>query len=146
MRALALATLCLGATPAAAADLYCLADSSVNWNNAAAESLSRANDPHGHSGWFEFWINTDTGEWSGRTIGSRALYTDGGTYRIERDGIGDQSHWVGVSPEIGAESLRIALSRSGMPYLRATRDGFAEIGSCRDTTGRKFFDGEDMDR
>ncbi len=144
MRAMALALICLGAAPAAAAELYCLAESSVNWSSGAAQSLSRASDPQGHSGWFEFWINTETGKWSGRTIGSRALYTDGGRYSIQSDGTGYRTHWVGNSPETNAESLRIALGRKGMPYLRVTRDGLAEIGSCRDASGHSFFDGEEM--
>jgi len=132
------------AGPAAATELYCLGTTSLNWNIAPSVLIGSAEDEHGFNGWFEFWLDTDDGSWSGRNIGSAALYSDGGTYTIASDGTGYRDHWVGVDAEAGRETLHIALEREPMTFLRVTRDGFADAGTCLDTTGRRFIDGREI--
>ncbi len=130
------AVLALAAGHAAAEEHYCLSAAGINWN------MGSAHPADGNA--FEFWIDMATGEWKGRNIGSRALYSDGGTYGIVSDGSQYRAHWVGIEDHGGFGSLRIDTRREPMPFIRLDRDGFAEIGTCVPLNGRKFIDGQEV--
>lgn len=130
------ATLALAAFPAAGEEHYCLSAGGINWNMGVPQPADASR--------FEFWVDTATGEWRGRNVGSRAMYTDGGTLDIVSDGTAYRAHWVGIEDHGGFESLRIALTRDRMPFIRLDRDGFAEIGTCIPTGGRTFIDGREI--
>ncbi|MGV3649954.1 MAG: hypothetical protein ACO1OK_00895, partial [Devosia sp.] len=108
------------AAPATAKELYCLTDASANW--AVAEPRVALHDEE-TLGRAEFWVETETGDWRYRTVGSAALYSDGGTLDVLADGTGYRQHWVGVEDQGGLASLRIALSRDPMRFVLADRDG-----------------------
>ena len=61
------ALLALAAGQAAAEEHYCLGAAGINWNMGSAHRTDGSA--------FEFWIDMATGEWKGRNIGSRALYS-----------------------------------------------------------------------
>src|SRR5690606_15807333 len=66
--------------PATAAQLHCVATAALNLN-PERPVLIAAGDAEGADDagtTFEFWVDTDTGEWQGRDIGSRALFSAGG--------------------------------------------------------------------
>jgi len=134
----------LSATPAAALEVYCLSDADVSWHKGGLRSALRATDAHGFSGWHEFWVDTETGDWKGRTIGSRALYSAGGTFEIVNDGSAYGADWIGLG-ENGFTILRIDLgggTEAGFPFLRSDRNQEIRIGLCRDTVDGDFLDGE----
>lgn len=128
------------AAPAVAVELYCLADAKLNWI-VSPPVLSGPAVTTDRLGQAEFWIDTEAGEWRYRTIGSRALYSDGGRLTILADGSGYRQHWVGSEDHGGFASLRIDLTRQPIRFLRADRDGFIETGACVETAGRTFIDG-----
>ena len=132
--------------PTRAAELYCLSEGAVNWTNGTPETLLPAEGDQGDKGWFEFWIETDSGSWRGRHIGSRALYDSGGSFRVISDGTGSRAHWVGIEESGGFEGLRIDLGSAALPFLRIRRDTFVELGTCAPVAGRTFFDGEEVVR
>ncbi len=145
MRTVLLVCLLLaGASTASARELYCRTDGSLNWNVAGGHFLARADDEHGHSGWSEFWVDLESGVWRGRNIGSRALYSDGGTYRIASDGTHYRNHWVGVEDDANSQTLRLGLDRKPITFIRLDSDGFAEIGTCLFTADRQFIDGQEV--
>lgn len=136
-------TLC-AAAPAAADELYCLADAWASWV-VAPPVVTAHDDADDHSsGRGEFWVETDSGEWRYRTIGSAALYSDGGTLGVLSDGSGYRQHWVGVEDHGGFAGLRIALSSDPMRFVLADRDGGLAFGTCVATEGRRFLDGVEL--
>ncbi|WP_143145884.1 hypothetical protein [Devosia enhydra] len=126
------------AAPATAKELYCLADASASW--AVAEPRVALHDEE-TLGRAEFWVETETGDWRYRTVGSAALYSDGASLTVLADGEGYRQHWVGIEDHGGFASLRIALSRDPMRFVFADRDGGLEFGTCVQTQGREFFNG-----
>jgi hypothetical protein len=141
MRAILLGLGLVLAGPASGAELYCLAEAVVNGNVSPPLLLTPETGPHANSGWSEFWVDTETGDWRYRTIGSAALYSDGGIFVIAADGTGYRQHWVGIEDHGGFETLRIDREREPMHFQRADRDGFVEFGSSIKTAGRTFIDG-----
>jgi hypothetical protein len=137
------------AVPVAGAELYCLADVDVGWHKAEVRTWQREAGAHGLDGWTEFWVDAESGAWRGRTVGSRALYSEGGAFEIVNDGAGYRADWVGIG-EKGFTILRIDLSggdaETGYPYMRADRDQAIHVGRCRPTDGRLFLDGREQPR
>ena len=144
MRGVLAALILLLPPPVAAEELYCLVTGSVNWNNSTPHVTLATGDENGAAGWAEFWVDTTSGEWRGRTIGSRALYSEGGTYTVLADGSGYRQHWVGQIDHGGFESLRLDLKRDPIVFMRADRMGFVETGTCVATEGRRFIDGQEI--
>jgi hypothetical protein len=132
--------------PAVATEYYCLAKAATNWNIDPSRTVVSTEDQHGFNGWFEFWVDTATGEWRGRNVGSAAMYSDGGTYTVANDGTGYRDHWVGVDAEAGRETLHLLPTRDPVTFARVTRDGFVETGTCLTTDGREFLDGKEIVR
>jgi hypothetical protein len=126
------------------AELYCLATGTVNWNVSPPHMIVSTENEHGFAGWAEFWVETATGGFRERTVGSRALYTGGGAYTILANGSDYRQHWVGQIDHGGFESLRIDLTRDPMTFMRANRTGFVEVGTCVETEGRSFLDGREI--
>lgn len=125
--------ICGAVAPSAATELYCRSSHLLEWRDpdpAFSREIST-----------EFWVSTESGEWNVRTIGSRARYHDGGTFDIRSDGTNNYFYWVGVSERF-AETLTIALMEPGLVFNWNRRGGIAEFGTCVDTKGRKFWDGE----
>ena len=133
-------TLC-AAAPAAADELYCLADAWASWVAVEPRLNLHDEDTLGRA---EFWVDTQSGDWRYRTIGSAALYSDGGTLSVLADGTGYRQHWVGVEDHGGFAGLRIALSSDPMRFVLADRDGGLAFGTCVATEGRRFLDGEEL--
>ena len=129
------------AAPAAADELHCLATASLNWNVQPPVLATSDTDPHGPQGWREFWVDTASGRWLGRTIGSAALYSDGGSFVVLADGTAYREHWVGVEDDGGRTGLRIDLTRQPATFLFTDRDGFADTGTCVPNTDGQHFDG-----
>ena len=142
--AMALAVALALPAPATAAEHYCLATGSLNWNVSPAHSILATQDEQGFLGWTELWVDTATGDFRERTVGSAALYSDGGTYSVFSDGTGYRQHWVGQIDHGGFESLRIDLTRDPIVFMRADRMGFVETGTCVETNGRRFIDGREI--
>ncbi len=121
-----------------AAELYCRQTGHVNWADGTPIAFANAEGDWGGS---EIWLNTSTGDWRQRFIGSRALYTDGGTFEVLNDGSGYRADWVGITPEL-AEMMRINLRQEPSPYVRVLRGQAIETGLCIDPGQDTYIDGE----